>query len=356
MFIRYELLRRPRGGSRIAKCRMPESIYEFDWSRTPIGPKASWPPALLTSYQIMMDTAFAACATWGPERTLMYNAAYIPVLGDKHPSALGQPIDRVWHEVWNDIRPFVERTLAGGRVYLEDLPLILNRSGVPEETYWTFSYSPLRDGEEIMGILDIAIETTSRIQAERHRQLLVEESGHRVKNTLALVQAIARSSLKDVDQETAADFENRLLALARSQDALQMKAFQGGDLGRVISLALGHLTRERFEFDGPPVDLSPRVAQTVSLVVHELATNAYKYGALSVSGGRLSVHWTVDEGRLALTWTERGGPPVAAPAKSGFGSKLIRRGLTGAGGAELTYDPDGFSAVFSAPVVRLKDD
>jgi two-component sensor histidine kinase len=317
----------------------------------------SWSPALLTTYQIMMSTSFAACATWGEAQTLLYNAAYIPFLGAKHPGALGQPIHVVWQEVWDDIRPLVEQALKGQKVYLEDLPLVVNRWGAPEDTFWTFSYSPLRDGEKIMGMLDIAIETTGRIRAERHRQLLVEESGHRVKNTLALVQAVARQSLKDVEDRQAVDrFEQRLLALARAQQALQKHSGSGGDLGHVISLALSHLTSERVEVTGPPVALSPRVAQAVSLVIHELATNAFKYGALSVAQGRLMVHWTVTENRLFLNWVERDGPEVVAPKRSGFGSKLLRRGLTGEGAVELSYPPEGFSASFSTTLASLRED
>lgn len=336
---------------------MPTSIYEFDWATTPLGPTSSWSPALLTTYQIMMGTGFAACAIWGHEQTLIYNGAYIPFLGAKHPGALGQPIETVWHEVWDDIRPLVEQALQGERVYLEDLPLVINRWGVPEETYWTFSYSPLWDGETIMGMLDIATETTGRVRAERHRQLLVEESGHRVKNTLALVQAVARQSLSQVaDRQAVEQFEERLLALARAQQALLRSSGNGGDLGEVMSLALSHLTSAGVELTGPPVGLSPRVSQAVSLVIHELATNAFKYGALSIDGGRLAVQWEVVEGRLVLNWVERGGPEVTAPTRNGFGSKLLRRGLTGEGGVQLSYAPEGFSASFSTTLASLQEE
>lgn len=332
---------------------MPAYIEEFDWGSTPLGLKDSWSQALQTSAQVMLGTGFAACAIWGPERTLLYNAAYIPFLGDKHPSALGQPIEVVWAEVWDDIRPLIEKALSGEAVYLENLPLTIRRNGVMEETSWTFSYSPLFENGEVKGMLDIAIETTERMRLDRHRQVLVRETSHRVKNTLALVQAIARRSLRTSAPETLADFENRLLTLARSHQALDEKSWSGGDLGEVIRLALDQLARRPFVIDGPPVTLSPRVAQTVALIVHELATNAYKYGALSAPGGRVDIRWSVDAGGLALAWTERAGPPVTAPVSSGFGTDLLRRGLTGAGGVELFYDPDGFRAVFTAPTDTL---
>lgn len=335
---------------------MPALIDQFDWATTPLGPKSGWSQALLTSYNITMETGFAACATWGPEKTLIYNASYIPFLGQKHPAALGQPIDRVWPEIWQDIEPLINRAMNGETVYLEDLPLTITRSGAPEETFWTFSYSPLRDGERVLGMLDIAIETTRRVKAEQHRQLLVDECGHRVKNTLALVQAVARSSLKGVDRETVADFEQRLQALARAQDALDEKAWNGGDLGEIIKLSLGNLSRTPFEISGPAVGLSPRVAQTVALVIHELATNASKHGALSTEQGRVSIHWTSADGHLGLVWLESGGPQVLEPATSGFGTKLLRRGLAGSGGVELTYEPSGFCAAFAASLAQLTAD
>lgn len=332
---------------------MPAHIDEFDWGTTPLGPRDGWSPALQTSSQIMSGTGFAACAVWGAERTFLYNAAYIPFLGDKHPGALGQPIEKVWAEVWDDIRPLIETALGGEKIYLENLPLTILRNGAMEETYWTFSYSPLFEGPDVKGMLDIAIETTDRVRAEQHRQLLVREAGHRVKNTLSLVQAVARSSLRNVDPQGLADFEGRLMALARSHEALDEAAWSGGDLRDVISLALNHLSRRPFDVSGPSVALSSRVAQNVALIIHELTTNAFKYGALSVPDGRVDVHWTVSDGELALVWIERDGPPVTPPTSFGFGSKLVKRGLTGAGGVDLSYEAHGFSAVFTAPTGTL---
>ncbi|RYY24601.1 MAG: response regulator [Sphingomonadales bacterium] len=122
-----------------------------------------------------MSSGFGMCATWGPGRTFFYNEAYVPFLGTRHPGAFGRPIDEVWHDVWDDIAPLVERAMSGETVRLEDLHLVMTRRGRPEDTYWTFSYSPLRDGDEVMGILDVAYETTeafvakerSRVNAER---------------------------------------------------------------------------------------------------------------------------------------------------------------------------------------------
>lgn len=335
---------------------MPDLIDQFDWSATPLGPQRLWSPALRTTYEIMMSTGFAACAMWGPDRTFLYNAAYIPFLGQKHPEALGRPLDEVWREIWDDIRPLVDRAMEGETVFLEHLPLTMLRHGYPEETFWTFCYSPLRDGDEIVGLLDIAIETTQRIRAEEHRQMLVDECGHRVKNTLALVQAVARSTLSGVDRDVIDRFDERLNAIARTQQTLDEKAWGGGDLGDIVRAAIGNLVHRPVSIGGPPVHLSPRVAQTVALIIHELTTNAFKHGSLTRPGGRVAVDWAVADGQLILNWIEGGGAPAHPPTQSGFGNKLLKRGILGSGGAELRYDHEGFSASFKASAARLTDD
>lgn len=337
--------------------QMPELIDQFDWGQTPLGPKAGWSPALQTTYDILMGTGFAACATWGDAQTLLYNAAYIPFLGDRHPAALGRPIQTVWHDVWDEIAPLIAKAKAGERVFLENLHLVMSRNGYPEDTYWTFSYSPLLQDEEVMGILDIAIETTGSVLAQRNQSLLVHEATHRVKNTLAMVQAIAKQSLRGLaDRALVKTFEDRLQAFASAHDILLRRDWSVADLEEIISGSLDKiLDSERFTLQGPAIQVSARVAQTVSLLVHELATNALKHGALSVEGGGIAVEWTVSREALVLVWRERGGPAAAPPTRRGFGSKLIDRGLAGTGGAQLRYEPEGLTAEFTAPIAILTE-
>lgn len=335
---------------------MPNAIDVFDWSTTPLGPKSQWSPALQTAYDMIMGTGFAACATWGPEQTLIYNAAYIPFLGARHPDSLGRPIREVWHDVWDEISPLLDEALAGGRVYLEDLHLVMTRNGYPEDTYWTFSYSPLRDGDRIEGILDIAIDTTSRVAAERRNAILMAETTHRLKNTLSVVQAIARQSLRGVSAPAAAvnEFEQRLEALASAHDVLQTHDWSEADLGALIAGALQRLVdRPRYELAGPALRVSAQVAQTVSLVIHELATNAIKHGAWSRDEGRVLVTWRETGAAVTLVWREVGGPAAARPTKRSFGSRLIGGGLVGSGGVELDFAPSGLTATFTTSVDDL---
>jgi PAS domain S-box-containing protein len=149
-------------------------IKTFDWSQTPLGPMQAWPPSLLTAYDIMMSSGFGMCATWGPAKTLLYNDAYAPFLGKRHPAALGQPFDEVWGDIWHEIGPLYERAMAGESVRLENMHLVMNRNGYPEDTYWTFSYSPLRDGDAILGFLDVAVETTEMVLAQNRARTYAE--------------------------------------------------------------------------------------------------------------------------------------------------------------------------------------
>ena len=104
----------------------------------------------------------------GPELTFLYNDAYVAILGNRHPAALGRPFQQVWSDVWDDIKPLIDRALAGESIWFENLPLIIERNGLPEDTWYTFSYSPIRDdGEQIAGMFCSCIETTAQVLAER---------------------------------------------------------------------------------------------------------------------------------------------------------------------------------------------
>ncbi|SDH75164.1 PAS domain S-box-containing protein [Pseudomonas flavescens] len=145
-----------------------QSTKDFDWSSTPLGARENWPAALCTVYAIMSTSSFAMCATWGPARTLLYNDAYVPFLGERHPAALGMPIQDVWPEVWPTIGPLVEKVLNGVPVHDENMHLAMTRNGYPEDTYWTFSYSPLADASGmIAGFLNVAIETTQLVTIQK---------------------------------------------------------------------------------------------------------------------------------------------------------------------------------------------
>jgi PAS domain S-box-containing protein len=140
----------------------------IDWSRSPLGHPDSWPAPLTTAFGMVLDSAFPMFVAWGPELGFLYNDSYARILGDKHPAALGRPFQRIWSEIWPDIAPIIERALAGKSSYFEDLPLTVLRKGYPENSFFTFSYSPLHDVDgSVGGMYCTVIETTERVLAER---------------------------------------------------------------------------------------------------------------------------------------------------------------------------------------------
>lgn len=202
-----------------------------------------------------------------------------------------------------------------------------------------------------------------RERAERRRRILNDELNHRVKNILALVKSIARQTgaTAATVEDYAASMEGRLRALAFAHDqSLQLGT--GGDL-RILIEAEANLHRfgaapDRVTIDGPPVGLSDRTFGVLALVIHELMTNAAKYGALSVPEGVLSITWSrLDDGDCAITWTETGGPTVMAPASSGFGSKLIQStiGYDLGGAAVMDFRPTGLSAKLVIPARHVAE-
>jgi PAS domain S-box-containing protein len=183
-----------------------------------------------------------------------------------------------------------------------------------------------------------------RVRGDVRRRLLINELNHRVKNTLATVQSIAAQAFRSSGrQEDAREtFEARLFALSKAHDVLTRESWDGGDLQEIVTEAVapfGSWDRSRFVVQGPPVRLTPSVALSLAMTLHELSTNAVKYGALSALDGKVTIIWGVDEGpdvsHLRLTWRESGGPAVSTPLHKGFGSRLIERSLTREHGGEV---------------------
>ncbi|WP_337243749.1 PAS domain-containing protein [Luteimonas sp. gir] len=157
---------------------MAGRIAAFDWSTTPLGPLQTWPQSLRTTVALLLDSRFAMCLSWGPELTFLYNDAYAPMLGAKEPDALGRPIARIWPDVWDDILPLIEQAMSGTATSHEDMPLTMLRHGYPEQTYWTFSYTPVRDEHgRIPGFLNITTETTHKVLAQRRLAAEAERLG-----------------------------------------------------------------------------------------------------------------------------------------------------------------------------------
>jgi two-component sensor histidine kinase len=465
-------------------------MREHDWSTSPLGDPTTWPQALRTATAMMLNTSQPMFIAWGEKLGFIYNDAYAPVLGARHPAALGRPFENIWGDIWDDLGPLVRSALAGAPTWQEDLPLLMHRHGYPEQTYFTFTYSPLHDETgHIAGMFCTCIETTGRVAAERalaqsearyreqgerlftlfekapgfvavldgpehvftlaneayrqligHRdvigspvravipevaasglfevldriyrtgepyigqalavdlqrrpdaaterrvvdfvyqpirgdagevtgifvqgndvtareehadkqRLLLNELNHRVKNNLATVQSMAAQTARSAPSLGAflADFEGRLVALARTHDVLTAQAWEGADLHEVVRAELEHVGA-RATFQGPATRLGSKQALGVGLIVHELATNAAKYGALLRSEGTLRVSWTdTGDNRFQLRWVESGGPAVTPPTVRGFGSRLIQSVTRGDlhGQIEMDYAAEGLQVTLT---------
>jgi two-component sensor histidine kinase len=193
----------------------------------------------------------------------------------------------------------------------------------------------------------------SSASADQRRDLITQELKHRIGNLLAVVQAIARHTFKDSDPASVEDFNARLLALAAAQTLLIETETRPAMMAAVVSNTLApHCSDgDRAKISGPDVALDGRRAHALTLALHELATNAAKYGALSTESGWIDISWTAEDGALSFVWRERGGPPVVAPERRGFGSTLISRnlGLAFGGKVELDFHADGLLCRLVAP-------
>jgi PAS domain S-box-containing protein len=212
-------------------------------------------------------------------------------------------------------------------------------------------------------LINIVADITDRKSAEDHIQFLMREMTHRSKNLLTVVQSIARRTAKSTGSldEFERRFGQRLQGLAASHDVLVNENWRGAPLAELVReqlLPFVEAQSARVKLEGPPVVLTAQAAQAIGLAIHELATNAIKYGALSVAAGKVRVSWMADAdapSQVRLTWAEQGGPPVHAPSHKGFGhmviDDMIARALNGS--VAMEFAPQGFHWTVSIPAANL---
>ena len=216
----------------------------------------------------------------------------------------------------------------------------------------------------LRSVADRTRAALARLWAEERQELLNRELSHRMKNLLAMVQSIATQTMRGASDLDAAKevLAGRLIALGRAHDLLMGGALGSTRIEPVVREALGiHAdTAARFRIAGPDLEIGAKPALSLALVLHELATNAAKYGALSNEAGHVEVAWTVlggaGEPRLRVSWIEVDGPPVAQPSRKGFGTRFIERGLTGQVGGEvdLTYAPTGLRCTVTGTMAAFQ--
>lgn len=305
----------------------------------------------------------------GPDHVFdLVNPAYEQLIGhrkvvgkpvrDALPEVVGQGFIDTLSQVFDSGQTYTGRAIRISLQHTVDAPV--------EERFVDFVYQPLLGADgTVSGIFVEGHDVTDRVQGEAHLRLLMNELNHRLKNTLGTVQAIIRQTLQGTGEmrEVREALGARIAALSRAQDVLTKRNWQGSNIRDVVTAAIAPYSDgadPRIRLDGPALALNPRAAVSLSLALHELATNAAKHGALSTEGGRIDITWSRTgnpEPRLDLEWKESGGPPVVAPSHKGFGTKLIAHGLALEFDARISldYPPEGFTFRFSAAMAALAD-
>ena len=240
----------------------------------------------------------------------------------------------------------------------------LRLKGPAASRWYDFHMEPLRDAEgRVVGLTCAAVDITERKAGEEHLRLLMRELTHRSKNLLAVIQALARQTSRHAGslESFLEEFSARLQALSRSHDLLVQEEWHSAGLRDLVRSQLGHYIdrdQSQISIEGPPVHLKPEAAQSLGLALHELAVNAAKYGALSVSNGHVDVLWEAGETNgngIVIRWIERDGPAVERPKKHGFGTMAIQRNLSRSleADVDLNFAEDGVSCTITIPEHHL---
>ena len=257
------------------------------------------------------------------------------------PEVVDQGFTRLLEEVMTTGEPYIGRSVS---VLLE-----AETDGSLEERFLDFIYQPIFAADRtVLGVFVQGHDVTEQRRAEEHQQLLIHELNHRVKNTLSIVQALAMQSFNDTVEPAAArkTFDARLNALSAAHNLLTMENWESAGLRETIKASVAATAGanvDRVSMHGPDIVVAPQTAVSIAMAVHELCTNAIKYGALSNDVGTVDVRWTtaIEETGLidlAIEWSESGGPPVVQPTRRGFGTRLIERGLSAELRSKVTLD------------------
>jgi two-component sensor histidine kinase len=302
----------------------------------------------------------------GPAHTFeIVNRAYKRLIGNR--DVIGKDVRDALPEVAGQgFFELLDGVFKTGNAHVgRRVPLSLEAGpdGDIRTAYLDFVYQPIRDSAgTVIGIFVEGTDVTDHVDAESRLKLLNEELKHRVKNTIAMIGAIAAQTLRGRGKDAELDaFHARLNAFGRAHDILTQSAQTPASVLEVVTDALlPHRTGAgRFKVSGPEIVLGTQQALSLALAIHELATNATKYGALSTDKGTVGISWTEheDAGRPSFQfwWQESGGPAVAKPLRSGFGTQLIKKVLAGefGGWVDLSYEETGFICQLSAPSNKL---
>ena len=273
----------------------------------------------------------------------------------------GRNRSKYWPDMWpEESRSTVEHALRRGMGGEVSAFRAVCPTAKGDPRWWDTMVSPILEEGRVIRVLATSRDVTGEKRSEAHRQLLVNELNHRVKNTLATIQSIASQSLRNagVDVAVRGAFEGRLMAIAATHNVLTDENWSAASLRQIIdgSVTPYRANPDQLTISGEDLMVSPKPAVVMALAFHELAINALKYGALSVAGGHVDIHWSVEGGdRLNIDWTELGGPAVRPPERRGFGSRIVELALPGelGGRVDVDYRAEGLHCRISSPLSAL---
>ena len=463
-------------------------LRQHDWATNPLGEPRTWPTELKTLVAIVLASHSPMYVVWGPQQIVIYNDANAQTYGKRHPAAFARPFREVLSEhIWPHIEPHVTAAYNGISTSRKNAAFIMNRNDYEEETFFSFSYTPVRSATgEVLGLFCSAHEMTAEMLVQREKEnerkqlrdlfetalgavavlrgpnhvfsftnpeyeefighrdligraaadalpelvtqgftaladevyatgkphigkgvrvalqrnagvpmenrivdfvyhpvfddhgkcegifvqaiditdqhLLNRELAHRLKNQLTIVQALVSETLRTGKsaEEMKSVLNSRIAVLARSHDAVISGHVTSRSVDAVVRNAVEWQNNGRILVDGPELPMASRPALSLSLVLHELLTNALKYGALSNEDGTVRIVWATEKvegvARLVLRWEETGGPEVRPPSRQGLGARLIRAGLSGTRNTRvaLDFNPEGVCCEIATDLAALQ--
>ncbi|HJV42664.1 sensor histidine kinase [Caulobacter sp.] len=273
----------------------------------------------------------------------------------------GRNRHRYWPDLWpEDSRATVEQALHAAMAG----QAVAFRASCPtakgDPRWWETTVSPILEDGRVIRVLATSRDVTGERLAESHRQLLINELNHRVKNTLATVQSITKQSLRNADVDSAVRdaLEGRLMAIAATHNVLTDQNWSAASLRQIVD---GSVTPYRSDpaqlsISGADLKVSPKTAVVMALAFHELAINALKYGALSAPAGHVDIRWSIAaDNQLHIEWRERGGPAVRPPERRGFGTRIVETALPSelGGTVSVDYQAEGLCCSIRSPLAAL---
>jgi PAS domain S-box-containing protein len=312
--------------------------------------------------QLLQALPAAVYTTDNEGNLTFYNDAAVEFAG-KTPE-LGQKWCVTWRLTYGDGKPMPHEDCPMATTLKEKRP-VRDAEAIAERPdgtrRWFVPYpTPIMNSDgEMTGAINMLGDITQRKEAERQQKILIDELNHRVKNSLATVQSIVRQTAANAERvEDYRDMlEARVLAMSRAHDQLSRRQWAAADLHEIAFEGLAaYRNRGNVAIEGEPAAIPPRAALLLSMVVHELATNAAKYGALSSAEGRVDLRWRVAaNGKgpiLHMDWIESGGPKVQPPERRGFGTRFVENGIRLQCGGKSTIDfaPDGVRCAIELPL------